>query len=241
MGDETPLFGELLLELRLITKLQLQEALSLRAESGQRVGEALISLGYVTREQLQTALLESLGLTESPPSDRPPLGELLVGLKYITREQLDEALERQRQDGRKLGELLVERGHCTYKQIYEALGLQQQGDREPQAAAACQGKTPGDGGRRLAPGAGLRPGGAVREGLRGLSASRTRSRRWSRCSGPQPDHRALRPGHAGMDGVRAVPPPQGRPGARGPGHHPHRQRRRSAEGRRAPRRAPTTT
>ena len=136
MGDETPLFGELLLELRLITKLQLQEALSLRAESGQRVGEALISLGYVTRGQLQTALLKSLGLTESPPSDRPPLGELLVGLKHITREQLDWALERQRQGGRKLGELLVGGGHCTYKQVYEALGLQPRGSRAPSRPAS---------------------------------------------------------------------------------------------------------
>jgi adenylate cyclase len=124
MTASSPLFGDLLLKLGLVTPSQVQEALALQALTGQRVGEALISLGYVTREQIQDALGEALGLNSDKAPSHPPLGELLVGLKYISLGQLEEALAVQRKDGRKLGELLVEMGHCTYKQIYEALSLQ---------------------------------------------------------------------------------------------------------------------
>jgi len=126
MSDQNPLFGEILITLGLVNRLQLEEALALQQLTGQRVGEALVSLGYVTRDQLKDALLEKLGLAETAMVDRPKLGEILVGLKHISVPQLEEALNRQRRDGRKLGELLVEMGFCTYRQIYEALGLQQQ-------------------------------------------------------------------------------------------------------------------
>jgi adenylate cyclase len=124
MGEPGPLFGDLLVRLGLVTEGQVQEALALQSLSGERVGEALISLGYVRREQLQAALSEALGLVRRD-LERPLMGEVLVGLKYLTPEQLDDALKRQRTDGRRLGEILVERKVCDHKQIYEALGLQQ--------------------------------------------------------------------------------------------------------------------
>ncbi|MDQ3264947.1 MAG: response regulator [Myxococcota bacterium] len=135
MSDANPLFGELLVQLGLVTRLQLQEALSLQSLTTQRVGEALVSLGYVTRGQLQTALLKSLGLTDATAAERPPLGELLVGLKHVSLEQVEECLERQKRDGRRLGEILVERGYCTYKHIYEALSLQTKGSARSKPAA----------------------------------------------------------------------------------------------------------
>jgi adenylate cyclase len=124
MTASSPLFGDLLLKLGIVSPSQVQEALALQALTGQRVGEALISLGYVTREQIQDALGEALGLNSDRTAAHPPLGELLVGMKYISLGQLEEALAFQRKDGRKLGEILVEMGYCTYKQIYEALSLQ---------------------------------------------------------------------------------------------------------------------
>jgi adenylate cyclase len=124
MSASSPLFGDLLLKLGIVTPSQVQEALALQTLTGQRVGEALISLGYVTREQIQDALSEALGLNSDRTVAHPPLGELLVGMKYISLSQLEEALAFQRKDGRKLGEILVEMGHCSYKQIYEALSLQ---------------------------------------------------------------------------------------------------------------------
>ncbi|WP_224371535.1 response regulator [Hyalangium versicolor] len=124
MSASSPLFGDLLLKLGIVTPGQVQEALALQALTGQRVGEALISLGYVTREQIQDALGEALGINSDRTASHPPLGELLVGMKYVSLGQLEEALAFQRKDGRKLGEILVEMGYCTYKQIYEALSLQ---------------------------------------------------------------------------------------------------------------------
>jgi adenylate cyclase len=135
MSDQSPLFGDILISLGLVTRPQLEEALALQALTNQRVGEALVSLGYVTRDQLKEALLEQLGLADAPAANKPKLGELLVGLKHITVPQLEDALGRQRRDGRKLGEILVELGYCSYKQIYEALGLQQQRGRKEQQAA----------------------------------------------------------------------------------------------------------
>ncbi|HZI15657.1 MAG TPA: adenylate/guanylate cyclase domain-containing protein [Myxococcus sp.] len=141
MSASSPLFGDLLLKLGVVTPSQVQEALALQALTGQRVGEALISLGYVTREQIQDALGEALGLHHEKSPAQPPLGELLVGLKYVTLAQLEEALARQRRDGRKLGEILVELGHCTYKQIYEGLGLQNRiAGRQEMARPASDGR-----------------------------------------------------------------------------------------------------
>jgi len=136
---DSPLFGELLLKLGIVTPNQIEEALALQSLNGQRLGEALISLGYVTREQIQSALGEALGLNAPPPGAlpiQPPLGEVLVGLKYLTLTQLDEALAHQRRSGRKLGEILVEQGFCSYKQLYEGLALQGRAGRpEPEPRA----------------------------------------------------------------------------------------------------------
>ena len=126
---DSPLFGELLLKLGIVTPNQIEEALALQSLNGQRLGESLISLGYVTREQIQDALGEALGLHQPAPVGRitpeqPPLGEVLVGLKYLTETQLDDALAIQRRSGRKLGEILVQNGYCSYKQLYEGLSLQ---------------------------------------------------------------------------------------------------------------------
>ena len=125
MSESTKRFGDLLIELGLVTESQVQEALALQSLTGSRVGESLMSLGYVTRVQLQRALSIALGQGRRVALDRPPLGEILVGLKYLDPGRLDEALVLQRKDGRKLGELLVALGACTHQQVYEALGLQQ--------------------------------------------------------------------------------------------------------------------
>ena len=141
---DSPLFGELLLKLGIVTRNQIEEALALQALNGQRLGEALISLGYVTREQIQEALGEALGLHQPSAGSasvqgQPPLGELLIGLKYLTETQLDEALVLQRRTGRKLGEILVQNGYCSYKQLYEGLALQGRvsGRQEPPSRSSA--------------------------------------------------------------------------------------------------------
>jgi adenylate cyclase len=125
MSDPSVRFGDLLVELGLVTEMQVQEALALQPLTGHRVGEALLSLGHVTRAQLQRALSVAIARGEAGTLDRPPLGEILIGLRYLRADDLAQALERQRVSGQKLGEVLVESGRVTHQQVYEALGLQQ--------------------------------------------------------------------------------------------------------------------
>jgi MSHA biogenesis protein MshE len=52
------------------------------------------------------------------------LGDLLVQQKLVSQEQLGEALEKQRQSGRKLGRVLVEHGYVTEDEISGAIARQ---------------------------------------------------------------------------------------------------------------------
>ncbi len=52
------------------------------------------------------------------------LGDLLVQQKLISQEQLGEALDKQKQSGRKLGRVLVEQGFVTEDEISEAIARQ---------------------------------------------------------------------------------------------------------------------
>lgn len=51
-----------------------------------------------------------------------PIGEVLKEDGYITQSQIDEALENQRQSGKRLGSILVEMGFVSEKQMLQALG-----------------------------------------------------------------------------------------------------------------------
>ena len=55
---------------------------------------------------------------------RARLGDLLLQQKLLSQEQLRQALEDQRQSGRKLGRVLIENGYLTEEQIGETLGTQ---------------------------------------------------------------------------------------------------------------------
>jgi len=125
MTEPTRRFGDLLIELGLVTEGQVQEALAVQPLTGARVGEALLSLGYLTRPQLQRALSTAISRGDAVVLERPPLGEILVGLQYLEAEALEASLAQQKRDGRRLGELLIDAGRCTHEQLYEALGLQE--------------------------------------------------------------------------------------------------------------------
>ncbi len=134
MSDVSQRFGDVLVSMGFVTRSQVQEALALQHLTGHRVGEALLSLGYITRGQLQRGLSQALMAGNQVALDRPPLGEILIGLKYLEEPELNDALESQKEDGRKLGEMLVEQGLVTHQQIYEALGLQQRMAAQPETS-----------------------------------------------------------------------------------------------------------
>ncbi|MBX7114965.1 MAG: response regulator [Myxococcaceae bacterium] len=124
MPDDTQRFGDLLIDMGLVTEAQVHEALAVQGLTHHRLGEALISLGYLTRSQLQRALATALGKHPVTVSERAALGDILVGLKYVTPHQLDEARREQQKSAGELGEVLVRLGFCTPQQVYEAMGLQ---------------------------------------------------------------------------------------------------------------------
>ena len=111
-------FGELLIEEKLITPEQLQEALRVQStlETYIPVGQILMMRGWLTRTQLTTMLRRH--------RKRARLGELLVKAKRITPEQLETALARQKQVRQPLGRTLMALGYLTEETMREALCAQ---------------------------------------------------------------------------------------------------------------------
>jgi type IV pilus assembly protein PilB len=110
--------GELLVQRRLITAADLQEALDAQRAAPAYVplGQLLIDRGLVTRRQLHL-LLDWAKI-------RPKLGEMLIKAGAITEAQLTRALEEQPQLALPLGETLIKLGYVTEEQMRQALCLQ---------------------------------------------------------------------------------------------------------------------
>jgi type IV pilus assembly protein PilB len=110
--------GDLLIQRRLITAPDLQEALDFQKAAPAYVplGQVLIDRGLVTRRQLHL-LLEWAKM-------RPKLGELLIKAGAITDAQLTRALEEQPELALPLGETLIKLGYVTEEQMRQALCLQ---------------------------------------------------------------------------------------------------------------------
>ena len=58
--------GELLIESKMITRQQLEEALKVQKEKGGLIGQVLVSLGYTTEEAIALALTTQYGLPYLP-------------------------------------------------------------------------------------------------------------------------------------------------------------------------------
>ena len=118
MSQPETRLGELLIQRRLITASDLQEALAAQSAAATYVplGQVLIDRGLVTRRQLHL-LLDWAKM-------RPKLGEMLMKAGSITPAQLARALEEQPQLGLPLGETLIKLGYVTEDQMRQALCLQ---------------------------------------------------------------------------------------------------------------------
>jgi type IV pilus assembly protein PilB len=110
--------GELLIQRRLITAPDLQEALEAQrsAPAYLPLGQVLIDRGLITRRQLHLLL--------DWAKKRPKLGEMLIKAGAITDAQLSRALEEQPQLDLPLGETLIKLGYVTEDQMRQALCLQ---------------------------------------------------------------------------------------------------------------------
>ena len=139
--------GELLVERGFIVPRELEAALAEQERTGRKLGEILVSHGAITGSQLTRVLVEQAGLRvedsgdETAPPDAPseshasegepwrPLGRVLVDRGALGEAELQEALQAQRDNGRRLGEILVERGYVTAQALVSAV-IEQHGLEE---------------------------------------------------------------------------------------------------------------
>ncbi|WP_325050177.1 GspE/PulE/PilB domain-containing protein [Cohnella faecalis] len=108
--------GELLIRDRIISVEQLEEAMAKQEETGGRLGDILIDLGYVSAEQLLPYI------SNQPNKGR--LGDVLLQLGYLTKDQLEKALSFQRKSGGMLGDVLLSLQFLEPEQLYRAIANQ---------------------------------------------------------------------------------------------------------------------
>lgn len=160
---QSRLIGAILVDKNLITAEQLERALQLQADTGERLGEIVVAEFGVARLELASVLaeqwaeLEKVEPTDAAVAERPalaaepltpaevhirrPIGEIFVELGFISSDQLDAALDAQRETGARIGEILVEQGSLTRLDLASALAEQWsalQKLRPPEPAAEPQ-------------------------------------------------------------------------------------------------------
>lgn len=108
--------GEILLEKKVVSDLQLAEALQVQKEERKRIGDVFVGLGFISKRQLRDFIGEY--------KKRIPLGEYLVEEGLVKPEDLDFALRKQQRTGQALGEILVETHVITEEQLARALSAQ---------------------------------------------------------------------------------------------------------------------
>jgi hypothetical protein len=118
------LLGELLLKAKRITQAQIDYALMEHRQTGERLGETLVRLGFIKKCELDAVLAFQKNQVGAA-SEKLRLGELLVATGQVTRRQLEDVLERQRVSRKMIGELLVEAGYVQPHQVAQGLKLQQ--------------------------------------------------------------------------------------------------------------------
>jgi hypothetical protein len=131
------LVGQIALELKLLTREQLQECIDLQAGQVQAkpIGMLLVESGFLTQGQLTVVIEEQKRrLAESlpyAPTQRGAVafGRLIVERGLAKQEHVNEALRAQqdladRGVRKRLGELLVEAGHLSAEAVPELLKVQ---------------------------------------------------------------------------------------------------------------------
>lgn len=137
MAANRLLIGQIALELKFLTREQLQECVDLQAGQVQPkpIGTLLVESGFLTEAQLQSAMEEQKRRLEEPlpyaPAQRGAVafGRLIVDRGLARQEHVNEALRAQqdlaeRGVRKRLGELLVEAGHLPSEAVGEVLRSQ---------------------------------------------------------------------------------------------------------------------
>ena len=84
----------------------------------------LVAPGEATTHSELPAPLELDSFRHDQDGRWRPIGEVLVAAGAITREELQEALQEQRQSGKRLGEVLIEAGRISWLSLAQAIADQ---------------------------------------------------------------------------------------------------------------------
>lgn len=99
----------------------------------------LVAPGEATTHSALPAPVELDSIRQEDTRWRP-IGEVLVAAGAITREELQEALQEQRQSGKRLGEVLIEAGRISWLSLAQAIADQttesEAGHEQPVDASA---------------------------------------------------------------------------------------------------------
>lgn len=115
--------GDMLMDRRLITVVQLEAAVAEQQQTGSRLGEILCERGLISPEDLQV-LLDAQNGMGSATQGRQRLGDMLKNRRLVTALQLEEALQRQKESGQRLGDVLLQMQLVTEAQLTQILGIQ---------------------------------------------------------------------------------------------------------------------
>ncbi|MBC7542857.1 MAG: hypothetical protein H7338_09015, partial [Candidatus Sericytochromatia bacterium] len=111
--------GRRLVRAKIITSSQLDEALTIQEETGLKLGEILVKLGYVDAMKLEV-FRNSAGQQD----EKEDLGTRLLKTDVITRGQLLRAREAAKHSGKPIGEVLLQLGFLTHDQVRTVIAAQ---------------------------------------------------------------------------------------------------------------------
>jgi hypothetical protein len=139
------LIGSLFVERGLVSESQLRVALELQRETGEQLGQILVSTFGVSRKELARVVADQwremsgdAGADPERSARRRPLGEIFITRGFVSEEELDAALRRQRKTGERLGEALVGLGVISKFELAGALGEQMAELQEAADAEAAE-------------------------------------------------------------------------------------------------------
>ncbi len=113
MSQALPRIGDVLVDHGLITESQLQEALKLQRERGQRIGEVILAQGWITASEFYSALTDHFR--------KGRIGDLLVERGLLSEERLMEALQLQREWGTRVGDIILAKGWVRPFLFYQVM------------------------------------------------------------------------------------------------------------------------
>jgi type IV pilus assembly protein PilB len=110
--------GELLVQEGHLTEKQLQEAVSkqYKKTTYTPLGEVCVQMKFISKAQLQDVLKKY--------QKRLTLGTLLVQMGLLSNEEVEQALELQKDEGKKLGRILIDQGYITESNLINTLSIQ---------------------------------------------------------------------------------------------------------------------